>query len=205
MLWKEKFVKAWTNEFFHLGTTVTSYVEDAHLTLKANLQVSTGIFIGIVASNRIYLLIFAHNNPLYANIKGRVSIFALKKINEQYQKAAHATIQEPLPLCTKSFSKTMGLPCAHNIQHLDNNRSLIIDNIHKHWWIQGYSLVLQADENTSLHEDTLQPLLRNLQERYQEWPKFQQVAAYVTLDNMINAPLMVLQNLKVIPTKGRPS
>ncbi|CAG8761600.1 15595_t:CDS:2, partial [Funneliformis caledonium] len=130
----------------------------------------------MVASNRIHLPIFTHNNPLYANIKGRVSIFVLKKINKQYQKAAHATIQEPLPPCIKSFSKTM-----------------------------GYSLVPQADENTSLHEDTLQPLLRNLQKRYQEWPKFQQVAAHVILDNMINAPLMVLQNPKVIPTRGRPS
>ncbi|CAB5383776.1 unnamed protein product [Rhizophagus irregularis] len=40
--WKEKFVKAWTNGFFHLGTTVTSRVEGAHSNLKANLQVSTG-------------------------------------------------------------------------------------------------------------------------------------------------------------------
>ena len=40
--WKEKFVKAWTNEFLHLGITVTSRVEGAHSTLKAYLQVSTG-------------------------------------------------------------------------------------------------------------------------------------------------------------------
>jgi len=42
---------------------------------------------------------------LYANIKGKISIFALKKINEQYQKAAHATTKEPLPPCTGTFQE----------------------------------------------------------------------------------------------------
>ena len=108
------------------------------------------------------------------DIKGKVSIFALKKINEQYQKVAHATLQKPLPPCTGSFLKTMGLPCAHIIQHLDSNQGLILDNIHKHWWIQSVSHI---DENTFPNEDSLQPLLQNLQERYQEWPKHQQIAA----------------------------
>lgn len=220
MPWKEKFVKAWTNEFLHLGTTVTSRVEGAHSTLKANLQVSTGDLYRIhmiislmvtnhkkeinnmIASNRIHFPIFTHNNPLYANIKGKVSIFALKKIDEQYKKAIHATVQKPLPPCTKSFSKIMGLPCAHYIQHLDSNQSLILNDIHKHWWIQEYSSVLQTE---FFHENAIQPLLQNLQEKYQEWPKPQQVAAQVTLDNMINAPLMILQNPNIVHTKGRPS
>ncbi len=42
----------------------------------------------------------------------------------------------------------MGLPCAHSIQHLvDNNQGLILDNIHKHWWIQGRFSVSRTDEN----------------------------------------------------------
>ena len=161
--WKEKFVKAWTNEFLHLGITVTSCVKGAHSTLKTYLQVSTGDLYRVhmaislmvtnkkkeinsmIASDRIHLPIFAHNNPLYANIKGKVSTFALKKINEQYQKATHATTQKPLLPCTGSFSKTMGLPCAHYIQHLDNNQGLILDNIHKHWSIQKCLLALQNE------------------------------------------------------------
>ena len=81
---------------------------------------------------------------------------------------------------------------------------LILDNLHKHWWIQGYLLKSQ-NENIFPHEDALQPLLQKLQERYQEWPKFQQEEAQVALNNMVNAPFMVLQNPKVIPTKGHPS
>ena len=39
---------------------------------------------------------------------------------------------------------------------------------------------------------------QSLQEKYQEW-------AQATLDNMINAPIMLLQNPTVSSTKGRPS
>ncbi|CAB4388322.1 unnamed protein product [Rhizophagus irregularis] len=101
----------------------------------------------------------------------------------------------------------MGLPCAHYIQHLVNTSQGLtldnIDNIHKHWWIQEYSLM--QDENVFHREVTLQPILQNLQEKYQEWPEFQQKAAQETLNNMFNAPIMVLQNPKVVSTKGRPS
>ncbi|CAB4443289.1 unnamed protein product [Rhizophagus irregularis] len=169
--WKEKFVKAWTNGFFHLGTTVTSRVEGAHSNLKANLQVSTGDLYRVHA-------------VISLMVTSKVSKFALKKINEQYQKAAHATTQEPLSPCTGFFSKTMGLPCAHYIQHLVNtSQGLTLDNIHKHWWIQEYSLM--QDENVFHHEDTLQPILQNLQEKYQEWPEFQQKVAQETLNNTV--------------------
>ncbi|CAG8673551.1 13644_t:CDS:1, partial [Ambispora gerdemannii] len=92
----------------------------------------------------------------------KVSIFALKKIHEQNQKAKRLTAQVPLPSCTRSFSKTMGLPCAHYIQHLEENQSLTLNDIHMHWWIQGHSSVSQAGENDFCREDTLQPLLQDL-------------------------------------------
>ncbi|CAG8610814.1 7339_t:CDS:2, partial [Dentiscutata heterogama] len=83
----------------------------------------------MVASERIHIPLFALNNPLYMNIKGKVTTFALRKINEQHQKANCAT----------------------------------------------------------------------------KWPKFQQTAARATLDNMINAPTMVLQNPKEVSTRGCPT
>ncbi|CAG8599328.1 12567_t:CDS:1, partial [Ambispora gerdemannii] len=186
MPWKKRFVKTWMNTFLHLGTTVTSHIEGAHSTLKAYLQVSTedlhrvhtSISLMItnqkkeidatVASEHIHLPVFVLSNPLYTNIKGKVSIFALKKIYEQSQKAKRSIAQVLLPSCTGSFSKTMGLSCAHYIQHLEENQSLTLDDIHMHWWIQDHSSVSQAGKNDFCHEDTLQPLLQDLQERYQE-------------------------------------
>ena len=159
----------------------------------------------MVASERIHIPLFVLNNPLYMNIKGKVTTFALRKINEQHQKANRATVQKPLPLCTRSFSNTMGLPCAHTISLLEKDQPLMLHNIHEHWWIQEHTPVSRVKENAVRDEDALQPLLQNLQDRYQKWPKFQQTAAQATLDNMINAPTMVLQNPKEVSTRGRPT
>ena len=87
---------------------------------------------------------------------------------------------------------------------MDTNQDLILDNIHKHWWIQGYSLSRVGENTFHNNENALQSLIQNLQEKYQEWPKIQQEAAQVTLNNMINAPLIVLQDSKVVSTKGHP-
>ncbi|CAG8445988.1 4007_t:CDS:2 [Cetraspora pellucida] len=181
-----------------IKTTVTSRIEGAYSTLKAYLQVLTGdlyqvhitIFLvvanqkkeidAMVASEHIHILLFALNNPLYANVRGKISSFVLKKINDQYQKTNCATSREPLPPCTRFFSKTMGLPCAYTISLLENDQALMLHNIHEHWWILEHLPVLEVEENAAHEEDTLQPLLQNLQERYQEWPRVQQAAAHKT-------------------------
>ncbi|CAG8746364.1 7151_t:CDS:1, partial [Dentiscutata heterogama] len=51
----------------------------------------------ITESKRIHFPTFAIKNVLYKNIRGKVSTYALKKINEQYQRAKLVTSQEPLP------------------------------------------------------------------------------------------------------------
>ncbi|CAG8544814.1 7693_t:CDS:2, partial [Scutellospora calospora] len=94
----EKFVKAWTNKFFYLGATVTSQVEGAHATIKTYLRISAGDL---------------HN--------GKISSFALKKVDEQYQKIKYATTQDPLPICTGSFYSTMGLLSRSQIPPVETN------------------------------------------------------------------------------------
>ncbi|CAG8770668.1 1931_t:CDS:2, partial [Cetraspora pellucida] len=112
---------------------------DAYSTLKAYLQVLTEdlyqvrITISLVVANQkkeidamialecIHILLFALNNLSYMNIRGKISSFTFKKINNQYQKANCATSQEPLPPCTGFFLKTIGLSYAHIISLLENN------------------------------------------------------------------------------------
>ncbi|CAG8771991.1 8889_t:CDS:2 [Cetraspora pellucida] len=197
--WKEKFIKSWTNQLLHLDTTVTSRIEGSHATLKAYLQTSTGDlhhiyttislavtnqkkeFNTMIASECIHISAFATYNSLYSNIR------------------------KPLPSCTGTFTIMLGLPCAHFIQHLENNQNLMLNDIHKHWWIPGNILMLQIEENSSDPENPLQPLLHDLQQRYQEWPEFQQLVAQDTLKNLIDEPSMTLQNPNVVYTRGHPS
>ncbi|CAG8759442.1 2672_t:CDS:2 [Cetraspora pellucida] len=220
MPWKKWFVKTWTNEILHLGITVTSRIEGSHAVLKAYLQTSARDLHwvcmtitlavtnqkkeidSIIESEHIHIPIFACNNSLYANLRGKVSAFAFKKINKQYQRI---TLQKQLPPCTRSFSRTISLPCAHYIQNLDANQSIPLENIYKHWWIQECPPIPQIRKNILHHEDLLEPLLQNLEERYQEWSEHQRVAARETLNNMIDSPIMALRDPQVVRTKGHPS
>ncbi|CAG8468386.1 4244_t:CDS:2 [Cetraspora pellucida] len=59
-----------------------------------------------------------------------------------------------------------------------------------------------ADE---LLQNALETILQNLQSKYQNWPEHQQAATREALNNMINAPVIVLQNPQIIHTRGRPS
>ncbi|CAG8454513.1 1663_t:CDS:2 [Dentiscutata heterogama] len=66
-----------------------------------------------------------------------------------------------------------------------------------------YTLVLQI-EGIFYGENLLQPLLQNLEQKYQEWPEHQQTEARKALNNIIDSPLITLQNPQVVRTKGRP-
>ncbi|CAG8705736.1 16995_t:CDS:2, partial [Cetraspora pellucida] len=95
------------------------------------------VFDVMIVSECIRFLVFATNNSFNANIKGKVSSFALKKINEH-----------------------------------------------------------------SYQKDPLQMLLQDLQQKYQEWPEFQQLTTRDALKNIIDELVMTLQNPKIVHTKG---
>ncbi|CAG8756463.1 10541_t:CDS:2, partial [Gigaspora margarita] len=134
----------------------------------------------MVASERIYFPVFAHNSQFYMNVRGKVSSFALKKINEEYKKAFRAIAQNPLPPCSEG---------------------LTLEDIHIHWWIQERLPIPQLEENVNM----LQPLLQNLEQSYNEWLEHQQAVARETLNDMINSPSIALQNPNIVYTKGCPT
>ncbi|CAG8740879.1 23908_t:CDS:2 [Gigaspora margarita] len=69
-----------------------------------------------------------------------------------------------------------------------------------------YTLVLEIEENTVCDEDALQPLLQNLQERYQEWPRFQQAATCNPKEVFTRGcPSNVSQHSSVNSTRRDPS
>jgi hypothetical protein len=71
-------------------------------------------------------------DPLYSQLIGRVSNFALGKIWEQRHRLV---VSELLPPCTRTFSSSMGLPCAHQIQQrLRENQVLQLEDVHQHWY-----------------------------------------------------------------------
>jgi hypothetical protein len=130
---RKAFISAWADRYLHLGNKATSRGEGAHAILKGYLQSSTGdlymvhqkISLAVdnqykeintqLASERTRIPHELRHELLHG-LPGNVSVFALRKIREQIDKAARDSPEKPLPPCTGSFRDTMGLPCAHTIK-----------------------------------------------------------------------------------------
>jgi hypothetical protein len=153
--WKRSIIHAFTDRTLHLGNRVTSRVEGAHSTVKFYLQVSTGN-LKMVYNNISLLLANQHiayeagvamnkacsphtaMHPLYAELLGRISHYALGKIWDQKHRLSSP---DPLAPCTEAFRSSMGMPCAHEIQvFLTENRSLTLHEVHPHWHFLPCSL-----------------------------------------------------------------
>ena len=79
-------------------------------------------------------------DPIYKEISCRVSLYALKLIEEELDWAAEV---EPQPSCCCSIRTTHGLPCRHILRYLRNQDQVIpLSCIHRHWT----RLSMRADE-----------------------------------------------------------
>lgn len=148
-LYKERFVKAWVNQYLHFEQYVTSRCEGIHRLLKSHLKNSqSDLFeawriIKLVLSNQLAELEANQaqqhiNTPrilsgvLYSNIRGWISHQALRMVEAQRQR-----LLEEYPPCTGLFTRTLGLPCAHILQPLlVQNQPLQLHHFHSHWHLQ---------------------------------------------------------------------
>jgi hypothetical protein len=149
--YKTYIVRAWTDQHLHFGHRVTSRVEGAHSVLKSYLQVSTGDLHSVY--EKIMLLLknqhaefdaaieqnrtrtpHTARDPFYSALVGRISNYALGKLWEQKHRLTGPDILLP---CTQAFTKSMGMPCAHQMRtRLQENGVLLLEDIHRHWYLQ---------------------------------------------------------------------
>lgn len=147
LVFKWNLVRFWVDQNLHFGNRATSRVEGAHSTLKRYLQVSTGNLTGVL--DRIQLMLenklaeheaglemaqqrVPHdvNIPLFAELIGKVTPYALRKILVQYRRLSTL----PLPRCSTTFTSSMGMPCAHTIQDRRQRKEDIhLSDVHLHW------------------------------------------------------------------------
>ena len=70
------------------------------------------------------------NIPIFAELIGKVTPFALRKIFIQYR--CLSTL--PLPKYTNMFTQSMGLPCAHTIlDRCFQREDIHLSDVHLHW------------------------------------------------------------------------
>lgn len=151
LIYKEKFVVAWTQRYLHLGNSATSRVEGSHAFLKKHIGAASGDMLTVFerisqalqaqytalqyefSRDQIERLVLP-SYQLYTNIMTRTSRYSIRRISEQVTKAKRATNFVPLPPCTNTFTRTMGLPCAHRIfTLLESNKVIPLTDIHSFW------------------------------------------------------------------------
>jgi hypothetical protein len=152
-LYRERFVRAWTSCYLHLGNAATSRVEGAHAMIKKYIGGSVGDILdvweaidnalsaqhnAIVAAtqeDRIQTLLFARKNPLFIHLNKRVSRYALSLIYDQLSLAKRATSEAPIGQCANHWTRSMGLPCKHHLAALvaNNNQPIPLSDIHPFW------------------------------------------------------------------------
>ena len=73
-------------------------------------------------------------NHFFDDVIDKVTLYTLRKVNQQYIKA-FAVTREPPASCTGYYKLNMGLPCLHIIREMHaRGEKLALGDIHPHWY-----------------------------------------------------------------------
>ncbi len=98
------------------------------------------------------------NIPFFAPLIGKVTSYALNKLADELSRSRQPDFPR---VCTGTFTRTMGLPCGHDIRWLqDANVSLSPTLIHRHWFHEP--LAEPCDFATLQGQLLLNPLVSSL-------------------------------------------
>jgi len=153
---KERLVRAWTQQFAHYGYQDTSAVEGTHAKCKRWLQSSRGDLLTAFTKFQPWwitcesaLRYETQKNATivpqllqasrYAAVVRLISVYALKETDGLW-KAAKQIIAKRTErsVCTGSFRRVHGRPCLHELVVLietNGQRFLRPEDFDRHWWI----------------------------------------------------------------------
>ena len=214
MPFKAKFVLSWTKSILHFGHLVTSRVEGAHGVLKSWLKVSTGDLkevcskVELSVNNQVRSIrhqirvdgsskVVSLTHPIWLNVNGRISHFALKRTSEQFEKSKRMTSNDPA--CTDFIWTTMGLPCSHKLKELlDSNKSLTQEDFHPHWWV-----IKQHTMPPSSNSNSISQILSQMEARLQEAPPHQRGLLLEKFEEVFERE--IVRDPQVVHSRGRPA
>jgi MULE transposase domain len=217
--YKEMFIKYWTNDAMHFGSTVTSRVEGAHSQLKSYLNVSTGDLLDVkqkillvVKKQHLEISASIENDkirvnhelriPFFSDVVGKISTFILKKVFIEYKSAVNTNV-ENITSCNNVWTRTFGIPCRHIIKNMiSQNLKLSRENFHKHWWLDRNNNEIINNEESN--QDLTTCLTRILTESV-NWPTYLKNHFCKGILSLEDRLKVHLKNPSITQTRGRPS
>ena len=167
---RRRFVTYWTNEHLHFGNRATSRGECQNGRLKQQLggcsigdlkAVVEAIDVLLTKEHGEYLITLGEAKvrvskdlrriPLFRDLLAKVAPFALRQMLPHYELVE----KQQMKPCTKVFTTTMGLPCAHKIEKRiqEPGGVLRLEDIHTHWH-------LKATNQNEVRDESLDDLLQ---------------------------------------------
>lgn len=120
-------------------------------------------------------------------------------IFDQYSKIED---DKKLPICTNVFTKTMGLPCSHQIEKLlAQNECIPIESIHTQWLLQpAESVIVEPTEHP-----TLELLISEFHLKFENALPHEQENLLQQMKDLIETVPLQLSNPTVAKVCGRPT
>ena len=161
---RRRFVTYWTNEHLHFGNRATSRGESQNGRLKQQLggcsigdlkAVVEAIDVLLTKEHSEFLIALGEAKmrlskdlrrvPIFRDLFAKVAPFALRQMLPQYVLIE----KQQMKPCTKTFTTTMGLPCAHKMEERmrDPGGVLRLEDIHTHWHLKVTNQDDERDEN----------------------------------------------------------
>lgn len=157
---REHVIPAWTDQVCHFGNLTTGRAESIHRALKRDIPHRFLHIQDVIRLCSTYLLVHnnelqqkisqdrqrvrdLHRHPIFKKLHHIISSFAVDKVFrhiKQFNLIANPRAE--LNPCTGSFTRTMGLPCAHTIQPLlQERRPLQPEQFHLQWRINRHQII----------------------------------------------------------------
>jgi hypothetical protein len=157
--YKERFCSPWLNHITHFGELTTSRMEGSHSVFKKWISTGRGNILTLFRSTRTgwqshavtaaYDLAKSLNPTLdiaiefFESCRDKIHRYPLQEVRKQCLDPAKEAIKQEktrgthgLGDCKGIYSKTLGMPCKHQILSiLRDNDVLKPHQFHQHWWI----------------------------------------------------------------------
>lgn len=212
---KEKLMDAWVCSLLHFNSSTTSRAESTNSYLKKFLSSSVGDLLTVfkqldqAIEHQIYELRKVNaddkfkrpsfcDHALYSKVVFQVSSFALSEV----QKHSEVTTTSS---CTRTFTATMGLPCAHVVKdRLVRNVPLQLADFHTHWHVDRFSTAPSIPANEL--EVNMERAIPKLMTYFQAAPAHKQVELSEQLAATLrDGPQFTVKDPPRAKSKGRPS
>ncbi|KAL8501662.1 hypothetical protein ACS0TY_020969 [Phlomoides rotata] len=218
--YKERFVKAWTNQVMHYGNTTINKVESHHSALKRMLENSLENFetcwakcntlfeachTAIKTSFKKSINVIQHkfSSNIYNNLRGVVFVVALEKLFDEIKEVKQPEFNSRD--CNHVLRNVYGLPCAHEVEeYVYANKPIPIKVVDSFWRKLDLEPMVRDDVDEDI-DNHFEDVVGDIAKSYKSYDKEQRLLVFKQMQELANlGTTNIVKPKSRIHTRGRP-